>query len=598
MKSEVRPVMTRALVVTVAVAGAAALSACGDNGGGTPVQRGYGSRQISQLRDTKFYFEGARGDIILYGIGTAPVDTINFTIDLRTGLVTEDPDPGFADVPYPQYTFPSDPNARYHCSYDIGTDGTQEIRIADAQTGQSTTLTDVALASNCPTDGDPSVMVWRFDGNGHQTLWTGPFDNLQMAPLDLTVVNPIGGLTATSTAVTVLAGRSATRLGIYSIDLTTFASTELVPPVSTGATWADGATPTGVLDSATLDPKAPIGVGIVGDHFLYWRAMADGGETLFAGPLTSGPARELALFSAGGSSVKLGYLRTTMGKNLSLATLPTWQRGVDPTRATSDLLIWDDVRQRLLTCPAAFQSTAVGVLSDDHSRLLEFVLQDPIVQDIGPELPTGPLLLVDLTAPASGSTACATIVDANVNVAGLAPDGSTMFWLVEPPLPAVTSQLYLAAPDGSEPRLVDDDRIEGPPHAPHFVGPSQLEVDIFADLVWTDVHDDPLVSHPIAQRTTGAAIDRGRWLIIGYDKSGQDGTATLGIVNRDTGEKRVISPDVATFFSPDLPDALGFVRPAERSSTDPLRIVYLVRGHNPSPSDGLWVANIYPSDTP
>jgi hypothetical protein len=271
---------------------------------------------------------------------------------------------------------------------------------------------------------------------------------------------------------------------------------------------------------------------------------------------------------------------------------------VDPSTGASDLLIWDDVRQRLLTCPAAFQSTAVGVLSDDHSRLLEFVLQNPTDEVIEPELPTGPVLLVDLTGPASGSAACTTIVDGSVNVAGLSPDGSAMFWLVEPPFPAPTSQLYLAAADGGAPRLVDDDRIVGPPHAPHFVGPSQLEVDIAGDLVWADVHDDPIVSHPIAERTTGAVIDRGRWLIIGYGKSSQDGTATLGIVNRDSGDRKVISPDVATFLTPDLADPLGLVRPAARSSTDPLRIVYLVRGRNPSPQDGLWVADIYPSDTP
>jgi hypothetical protein len=588
-----RPTMMRALVVTVAAA-SAALSACDD---GTPVHRGYGSRQISQLRDTKFYFEGARGDIVLYAIGNGPVDSTLFSLDLRTGAVVQD-GASYDSIPFPQYTFPSDPSARYHCSYESGADGNQEVRIDDAQTGATTTLSDVAFLSNCPTDGDSAVKVWRIDTGGYETLWTGPFDNLQMASVDLVVLHPFGSFSAGTTATTVLAWRSANpnALGIYSIDLTTFAVTELVAPVLAGGAWADGATPGGVLDSATLDQGADSPLA-VGDHFLYWRLMSDGTAMLFAGPFASGPAPELALFTAGLSLAKRGFLRSTTGQSLSRSVLPTWQNSADPTAGADDIQIWDDARQRLLTCPAAIKSTAVGVLSDDHTRLLEFVLQQPVDPAIEPELPTGPVLLVDLAGPASGAAACTTIVDANVNVAGLSPDGSAMFWLVEPPAPARTSQLYVAASDGSAPRLVDDDWIEGPPNAPRFVGPSQLEVDIAADLVWADVHDDPVVSHPIAERTSGGAIDRGRWLIAGYDESIQDGTATLGIVNRDTGEKKQISPDVAAFLTPDLADQRVVPAP-DRTSSDPLRIVYLVRGRNPSPQDGLWVADIYPSDTP
>jgi hypothetical protein len=35
-----------------------------------------------------------------------------------------------------------------------------------------------------------------------------------------------------------------------------------------------------------------------------------------------------------------------------------------------------------------------------------------------------------------------------------------------------------------------------------------------------------------------------------------------------------------------------------RTASDPIRVVYLVRGRNPSPQDGVWVASIDPSDTP
>jgi hypothetical protein len=139
----------------------------------------------------------------------------------------------------------------------------------------------------------------------------------------------------------------------------------------------------------------------------------------------------------------------------------------------------------------------------------------------------------------------------------------------------------------------------GPPNEPRFVGASQLQLQIGGDLLWLDVHDDPLLTHPIVEHVQGTAIDRGRWLISGYDASDQDGTARLGVVNRDTGEKRQISPDVTEFMSPDSSSSLGaMVIPGPRAAGDPLRIVYLVRGRNPSSQDGLWVASITKEDIP
>jgi len=588
-----RPAMTRGLAVAAAVA--ATLSACD---GGSPAPRGYGSRQILHLRETQFFFVGGRGDIIFYSIGTIPKDSLYYTLDLRTGAVTPD-DGSFSSIPYPEYTFPSDPNARYHCSYFTDVGNVFEFRIDDGQTGQRTTISGGTYASGCPTESDPTLKIWRGDGAGHTTLWTGPYDNLQMAPVDLTVRYPFGTFDATSTTVTVLAGRpdQPDALGIYAIDLTTFAVTELVAPVLAGAAWADGATPVGVLDSSSLDSKSLDAPLALGDHFLYSRVMADGGTTMFVGPLAAGAATELALFSAGATMAMRSYLRSTTGAYVAPAVLPTWQQWADTTMTgSSDLLFWDDARQRVLTCPSAFTSPAISVLSDDHTTVLTLVAStsnDPSFQ------PTGPLKLVDLTSPATGDAACTTVAASDVNAAGLSPDGSTMFWLTLAPYPDPTTQLFFAAPDGSGARLVDHDRIEGQPDPPRFVGPSQLELQIFGDLVWADVHDDPLVAHPIADRTLGGAIDRGRWLIIGYDQSEQDGTATLGLVNRDTGKKKPISPDVDAFFTPDLYDQSGQVVPSPlRTADDPVRIVYMVRGRNPSSQDGIWVANIYPSDTP
>ena len=96
----------------------------------------------------------------------------------------------------------------------------------------------------------------------------------------------------------------------------------------------------------------------------------------------------------------------------------------------------------------------------------------------------------------------------------------------------------------------------------------------------------------------GPVIDRGRWLILGYAASVQDGTARLGIIDRETGGERLISPDVLTFMSPDIANGNNNVYPPNRGADEPIRIVYQVRGRNPSSQDGLWVATINQSDIP
>ena len=193
-------------------------------------------------------------------------------------------------------------------------------------------------------------------------------------------------------------------------------------------------------------------------------------------------------------------------------------------------------------------------------------------------------------------------IAADVSVAGFSPDGSALFWLRQPRYPATEAdaELWVAAGDGSAPQLVGIDSISGPPAEPRFVAGSQLELVIDGDLVWLDTHDDSFLTHAIAEQVTGAAIDHGRWLIAGYEASGQDGTARLGVIERDRadrGNKRLISPDVATYMSPDISNPLRDVYPApNRTADDPLRIVYLVRGRNASSQDGLWVAAITKDD--
>jgi len=63
-------------------------------------------------------------------------------------------------------------------------------------------------------------------------------------------------------------------------------------------------------------------------------------------------------------------------------------------------------------------------------------------------------------------------------------------------------------------------------------------------------------------------------------------------------DKRLISPDVLTFMSPDIANGYNNVYPPNRAADEPIRIIYQVRGRNPSSQDGLWVATINQSDIP
>ena len=101
------------------------MPACEDS---TPVARGFASRQVTQLRDRTLRFEGARGDLVLYS--TVATDATHYwSVDIRSGAVREH-DEMFTDVPVPQYTFPADPNARFHCSFGADAMGRSQLRRA------------------------------------------------------------------------------------------------------------------------------------------------------------------------------------------------------------------------------------------------------------------------------------------------------------------------------------------------------------------------------------------------------------------------------------------------------------------------------------
>jgi len=85
-------------------------------------------------------------------------------------------------------------------------------------------------------------------------------------------------------------------------------------------------------------------------------------------------------------------------------------------------------------------------------------------------------------------------------------------------------------------------------------------------------------------------------VVTGHVYSDQDGTGSLALINRDSGDTRPISPAVVAYTSPDV-NRWGtpgvFVEDGR-----PVRIVYLVRGRNPSAQDGLWIATLTKDDRP
>jgi len=138
--------------------------------------------------------------------------------------------------------------------------------------------------------------------------------------------------------------------------------------------------------------------------------------------------------------------------------------------------------------------------------------------------------------------------------------------------------LWVAGLDGSNPRAVGSGYLD----EPHFLGNTQIEMEMGGDLVWVDTHDDPVQVHYVVEQVYGAIWDSARWVITGWDYTAQDGTGTMGLVARDTGQKRSISPAVSTFM-------LFWTDSA-------LTVAYVVRGRNPSDQDGVWAATISVDD--
>ena len=186
----------------------------------------------------------------------------------------------------------------------------QLLIVTDTQTGQATPIPGIAGGSTCPTESDPTLTVWRRDDAGRLALWTGPFDALAPAQLDVAIV-PYQPLIRASRVTYVLAsapGDPLDLLGMYRIDLATLSVTVVIPATLADATWAPGAVPGGALVSSKLSygvaPGNLLNWSTLGGRFIYERAMADGTVTMFIGPYDPPRPRELALFTVAPGTVR------------------------------------------------------------------------------------------------------------------------------------------------------------------------------------------------------------------------------------------------------------------------------------------------------
>jgi hypothetical protein len=330
-----------------------------------------------------------------------------------------------------------------------------------------------------------------------------------------------------------------------------------------------------------------------GDHYIYPRKMSDAGTTMFAGPFPSGPASELALFQIPPGTPLPGAQGivssdSSAGYFLTSSQVIGWQLN-GAAGASSDLIVWDDVNQQVTACPSSPQADLVGFRSFDGSKIL-FVTPQSCCQYLG----SGPLSLLTLGNGQGSAGSCTLLAASNVVTAAFSPDGTAMFWMIQPT--TGDTQLWVAAGDGSGAHMIGAGVLQNV----HFVvpGEAQLELILNGDLVWLDLHDSTVQLHYIAEQVFEEIYDIGvgGWLITGYDYSTQAATATVGLVNRNTGEKRPISPDVSQFVVfLDKAGADGGLS-AGSSGGGVLTVAYVVRGRNPSPQDGIWSATITTAD--
>ncbi len=498
---------------------AAVFPACGD---GTPVARGFGSRELVPIREPSLYLRQSNANSVVYSTSNDAGTAANYwSVDLTTGQV--------------QALSPPDGGAGAGigcvCGLQTATGAaTGTFTATDPATGQEKSIDGVAAIVQCPCGATTEAIVLRPDATGG--------------------------------------------LGIFTIDLGTLDATEVVPATLGTAAWANGAASTGSLASSSL--LSTSAVTPIAGHYVYPRTMGDGSTIMFAGTFASGSASELALFEIAPTTTVVGFpvIDTVEGKALSLVA---WQVMDSASQAVS-LEVWDDEHQQLVSCSLPAPLAQVGVASPDGTEV--FLGATTAWDPREPGGPYGSLVLVSR----AGSGTCTPLGSYATN-AGFSLDGSMSFWMVD-------DTLSIAAADGSAAR-----QIVGNIAQPHFAVGTEMEFFLDDDLVWEEATDASNSLTSVAEQVFGPIYDidrtnafaEGSWLIGGYDFNSQDSTGTLGVLNRDrNGTKRLISPEVDQYL-------VSRASPADAGAPI-VQVVYLVRGRNPSPQDGVWVATVNVAD--
>jgi hypothetical protein len=564
-------------------------------GGGAPVARGFGSREVQAVLDSTVslsYVVDVQGQDPTLVYTTLP-DILGgyeyWSLDLTTGARQD-----VGANPPSSGTTPPPPTDRYTCvTADLMQDGTETLEVTDTTTGVKTDITGITSFPACVHD-DGTLSVFRLDPDtGKQFLASGPYQQLVPVtlPFDIVAIEYYRFDSTERPAQVVVLGSlpgQPNAPGIYSIDLTTNTSQPLLPAVPASTAWATGAVQAGSLQSNAVAPD--VQVLPYNGHYFYGRKMSDGGTTLFAGPFTSGPASELALYqlSADGTPVLPSGVRVGAPDDVTprppAAPVRGWQ--VDGAGgAPSQLIVWDDASQQVTAClssPGAYQS---GVTSPDGTHVLFRALQ------LGGQLTIAPLQLLTLGG-AGQPDSCVSLQDSNVMWADFSGDGSTIAWLVTND-GGLNGQLWTANSDGTDPKMI----LSGQMLLARFItGTSHLEMSYSGDLVWLDVRDPTGFTHVAEQLFGQPTAVGGSWFVAGYTYSGQDASGVLGVVDLDTGAKRPISPAVSQYLVVPQTVPIDGGAPSDQTPTGLYHVVYVVRGRNPSPQDGIWVATVQAAD--
>jgi hypothetical protein len=587
VKPGAHPPLVAALVASVA------LAACGGDG---PVARGFDSREVLPLRDATtllWSLTNNDGDFsLIYSTQPAAAQSPTYwSFDTATGMVQS-----LGDVQPESITARG---SRYSCYLQAAqTTGVKTLHVFDLRTYMNTEIDGVLTVAACPNNDGILTAFLADPTTGGPVLSTGPYVQLQTVALSMDVEAvgdwlydasgaPSGVLVAAASAAAPAA------FGLYTLDLGSLGFTEDVPATAGSTAWAAGTTPAGALQSTTLATGAAQAIRAVGDHFVYARTMSDGGTTMFVGPLTAGPASELALFEAEPLAVSTSnvvvYTSDNDGLPVTRAPLVGWAPASIATSSTtgvSTLVLWDDVARLVVACPSSIGAFPTGRLSPDGSRAL--------FADRKYGTAPAAVSLLSLGAAQGGSDSCLALTAAGGTGADFSPDGQALYWIVaEGPTHA---QLWAAATDGSNPRMIGSGAIDGVGFL-RGAGSERLELYLDSDVGWIDLHEDPIVFHDIIPQAFDAFNDLGdSWILAGYDYNGQDGTGTLGLINRDTGTKHQISPAVQKFtVTAEAPPGDGGAPDAGDATAPPASVydvAYLVRGRNASAQDGIWIARV------